>query len=115
MLIDPAVLQMLKTLRMPGKPDPVAEILQVFEADGRQVLGRLQLAVRSDDGEATHRTAHRLKGAAANLGAIELQGRLLHIEQSTAEGLLPDDIPALVEQLPALFQQTLLELHREAG
>jgi HPt (histidine-containing phosphotransfer) domain-containing protein len=114
MLVDPAMLAMLKDLRLPGQPDPVEEILTVFEADGQRMLARLQLAARNQDARGAHEAAHRMKGSAANLGAVALQGRLQAIETVTKESGLPADLDEEVARLTALFRETVDHLKRLA-
>ncbi|MCB9669680.1 MAG: Hpt domain-containing protein [Alphaproteobacteria bacterium] len=114
MLVDAAMLEMLAELRIPGQPDPVTEILAVFEADGRRVLGMLRVAAQGQDARGVHEAAHRMKGASANLGAIALQQRLLVLEQATRDGGLPDGLDDEVTEVADLFSRTLVELDRLA-
>lgn len=112
MLVDPAMLEMLAELRLPGQPDPVLEILQVFEADIERVLGVLQVAAASGDGRGVHEAAHRMKGASANVGALRLRARVEALEAATRSHELPDDLQRSLDELPALVRETLVELKR---
>lgn len=114
MLVDPAMISMLKELRLPGQPDPVAEILQVYEADGRRMLAKLQLAIRNHDARQIHEAAHRLKGSSANLGAVALQARLHELEAITMDGTLPEALDDELDVLGAMFEQSLIALQHLA-
>lgn len=114
MLVDPSMLEMLSELRMPGQPDPVHEILQVFEADIERVLGVLQVAAASGDGRGVHEAAHRMKGASANVGAVALREKLFFVEGATRDHQLPNGVHGVVDELPLLVRQSIDELWRLA-
>ncbi len=110
MLIDPAMLHMLKELRMPGQPDPIAEILTVFEAVGHRMLARMRLACDNQNTKEVHEAAHRMKGSAANLGAVRLQERLGILETQTKSAPWTAAIPVAVAGIPELFEASVVEL-----
>ena len=90
---------------MPGtQEDPVAEILAVFASDGELVLDRLEQAARRAEAATVVAEAHRLKGAAANVGASSLASHLKRVEQAGREGILTD---ADLDAVRPLFQRTL--------
>lgn len=109
MQLDTAILDMLCDLGAPGEPDPLAEILDVYEEDAAQVLERLEAAVAADDPEAIRRAAHRLKGASANVGARGLAARLAIVEQTSDRGATPA-LRALVVEVREAFPATLAAL-----
>lgn len=109
MLVDPSMVEMLKELQMPGMPDPVVEILEIFEADAVQVVARLQDAAEAGDIEGVRMAAHRLKGAAGNLGATELCRVLSRVEEAARSGLLRT-VASEVASTPQLVAATLKEL-----
>lgn len=112
MLIDPSMLEMLSSLRSPGEPDPLREILEVYRDDGAQVLARLEAAVAAADTDATRRAAHRLKGSSGNLGAIALSAVLAEVERDSPNGITPA-IHDAVARVRVLFAETLtaIEAH----
>ncbi|HEY1191699.1 MAG TPA: PAS domain S-box protein, partial [Gemmata sp.] len=55
--------------RLGGDEELFAEVAGLFQADAQKFLTELREALRADNAEALHRTAHGLKGAAGYLGA----------------------------------------------
>ena len=114
MLMDPSMLEMLSSLRSPGEPDPLREILDVYREDGAQVLDRLQAAAEADDWDATRRAAHRLKGSSGNLGAVALSAVLAVIEREAPEGITPR-IHEAVARARTLFDETVAAIEAHCG
>ena len=50
-------------------PDELRELLEGFLEQARELLGQVREAMAVDDAQAVRRSAHTLKGAAANIGA----------------------------------------------
>lgn len=99
-VIDPAVIAGLRQLRISGKPDPLAGLIDLFlhEAPGR--LEAMRQASTSKDVNAMTRTlaaASALKGSASNLGACNLAALSDEIEQITKTGVLADVAPVLAK------------------
>lgn len=109
MFVDPSMISMLAELRIPGEPDPVEEILGVFENDAVEVMRWIADAHAARDAEALRRASHRLKGAAANVGAAELAQALARVEQAARAGDI-DAATADVARLPELFRESLTAL-----
>lgn len=109
MIVDPSLLTMIRGLRVPGQPDPVVEILGLFHDDAFAMLATLQQARDAGDLEATRRAAHRLKGAAANLGAHRLVAELAAIEGCADRGDL-DGARRGIDALPDVLDRTLAAL-----
>lgn len=104
------MLSMIRDLRLPGHPDPVLEILTIFDVDTRSVLAELDRARRTGDLGAIRRGAHRLKGAASNLGASGMVELLTTIERAALAGDVDGAGSALAE-LPDVFERTLRTLY----
>ncbi|HOC56995.1 MAG TPA: response regulator [Verrucomicrobiota bacterium] len=100
-VIDPVVIAGLHQLRTPGKPDPLAEIIDLFLQEAPAHLQALESAVAQNDHTSLARTfsaAVRLKGSAMNLGARNLAALCDEIEQTARNWSLADDVPPLLEQ-----------------
>lgn len=100
-VIDPVVIAGLRQLRTPGKPDPLAEIIDLFLQEAPAHLQALESAVAQNDHTSLARTfsaAVRLKGSAMNLGARTLAALCDEIEQTARNWSLAEDVPPLLEQ-----------------
>ena len=79
-----------------GDPDEERELLDLFFEQADLSISELETALNSDDDEAWKKAAHRLKGAAANLGANMLSSACAEAEkryedsQALKEGMLAD-------------------------
>jgi two-component system, sensor histidine kinase and response regulator len=97
-VIDPVVIAGLRQLRMPGKPDPLAEFIALFLKEAPGQLAAMEQAITSNDIDAVARTgstATGLKGSASNLGARNLAALCDEIEQAARTGWLADAKPVL--------------------
>jgi len=100
-VIDPVVIAGLRQLRMPGKPDPLVELIDLFLQEAPEQILFLETAVAQNDHTSLARTfsaASRLKGSAINLGARILAALCDEIEQ-TARNWSLADIPPLIDRV----------------
>ncbi len=99
-VIDAAVIASLRQLRLPGKPDPLARLIDLFLSEAPNRLDDMQKAITSNDVNSMTRTleaASALKGSASNLGARNLAALSDEIEQITKTGVLTDIAPVLAK------------------
>jgi two-component system, sensor histidine kinase and response regulator len=99
-VVDPVVIAGLRQLRMPGKPDPLAELIDLFLQEAPAQIQALATAVADNDSSSMARTfsaAAALKGSAINLGARNLAALCDEIEQ-TARLYSMADLPPLIER-----------------
>lgn len=97
-VIDPVVIAGLRQLRLPGKPDPLAELVDLFLAEAPAQLSAMAKAIASNESDSIARTvsaASGLKGSAFNLGARNLAALCDEIEQAARTGWLADAKPVL--------------------
>lgn len=109
-VIDPVVIASLRQLRMPGKPDPLAELIDLFLQEAPRHIQALEAAVAQNDHTSLARTfgaASSLKGSASNLGACNLAALCDEIEQTARNWSLAD--------VPPLIERTRQELTRVRG
>lgn len=102
-VIDPVVIAGLRQLRMPGKPDPLVELIDMFAQEAPEQIKALERAVSENDYTSLSRTlsaAASLKGSASNLGARKLAALCDEIEQTAKNWSLAEVLP-LVERARA--------------
>jgi CheY-like chemotaxis protein/HPt (histidine-containing phosphotransfer) domain-containing protein len=68
-IIDAEALNNLRSLRMDGEPDPLAELVELFLNDTPERIAQLHTALKNCAAYDLEATAHSLKGSAGNLGA----------------------------------------------
>jgi len=112
-VLDPSLLDSLRTLRFEGEPDPLAEVVDLFLRDTPQRIREASDAAGRRDASALRVAAHTLKGSANNLGARRLGVAAGRLETEAASGRweeAPGDLLAAVEAeflalLPVLAAQ----------
>lgn len=99
-VVDPVVIAGLRQLRMPGQPDPLVELIDLFLEEAPAQIQTLATAVAQNDASSMARTfsaAAALKGSASNLGARNLAALCDEIEQ-TVRLYSMSDLPPLIER-----------------
>ena len=97
-IIDPIVIAGIRQLRTPGKPDPLAEFIDLFLREAPAGLDAMSEAVAKNDATSLARVvsaAAALKGSAGNLGARPLAALCEEIEQTARNWLLADAKPVI--------------------
>lgn len=94
-------------------------ILGYFREDGTRSVEEIEQAMRAKDPVAMVLAAHKLKGEALQLGALQLSITIETIEM-TARACIehhdtPDDIIELVVALRPMFEETLAILEQDAS
>lgn len=84
--VDPDVLAMLADLQEPGEPDLLEELVVLFLRDTPERLAAIGDALAAGDLDGAARSAHSLKGSAANLGAGRLQDLAAIAESRARDG-----------------------------
>jgi HPt (histidine-containing phosphotransfer) domain-containing protein len=85
-ILDPAVLDVLRSLTAPGEPDVLSEVLRMFLVEVPPRMDRLRNAWASGNIEEVHRTAHSLKGSAGNIGANALFAVCKELDDKSRSG-----------------------------
>lgn len=88
------------------------EIAAVFERQGETLIASLQQAALANDREACQNLAHKLRGAASNLGLSRLAIQAAKVEQSLVRSGPETDWALHVEALMLDYARTLQELKR---
>ncbi len=113
-VIDPIIIAGLHQLRTPGKPDPLAELIDLFLREAPMELDTMSDAVAKNDLSSLSRTISAvtaLKGSAGNLGARNLAALCDEIEQ-TAKTWMLSDVPPLIERAREEFSRVRVALER---
>jgi len=110
--LDQARLDMIRSLQRPGRPNVLKKIIELYGQDSPVLLRAIRDAVSNGDDVLLQESAHSLKSASANLGAVSLAAICKEIEdmgcqkKSAAAG-------ELLVALEGSFQETLAALARE--
>ena len=107
--VDARVLLGLRAFRVPGEPDPVERLVELFVRDAPARLSRIRTAVQENDPHALEEAAHALKGSTSTLGARTMQELCAALEDRASSGNL-EGSSALVDALEAAFERTRREL-----
>lgn len=116
-LLDQRRLNMIRSLQRPDRPNVLGKIIELYQQNSPPLLRAIRDAVSSGDHLALQESAHSLKSASANLGAVKLaalckeledmghhennegaKGLLINLEQSFQEAL--DALATELEKIP---------------
>src|SRR3989454_2476947 len=108
--VNSGTLDRLRDLRVPGQPDPVVEIIDLFLQQTPDLLRSLKKAFGEKDLESVGTTAHTLKGSCANLGAEQMAAWCRELESMARQGTLPSagKLPVQLEHEFAAVRQILV-------
>jgi HPt (histidine-containing phosphotransfer) domain-containing protein len=85
-LVDPDLLRELTEFRVPGEPDPVEDVVELFlDLTPARLLQLTEAAARRDP-QVLRAIAHTLKGSAGTVGALAMQSAATDLEQSARDG-----------------------------
>ena len=98
--LDGAALADLRQLQMPGEPDILQELLDLFQSETPPLLDQIGAAVAADDSEGLMRAAHSLKGSSSNLGARRLAAIGAKLEKLGREGTTTGAAPLVARLEP---------------
>lgn len=113
-VLDPSVLDALRSLTPPGEPDVLSEVLNLCLAEVPPRLERLRNAWAAGDIQAVHRVAHSLKGSAGNIGANALFAACRDLDDRSRAGDAAA-IPSLIETVAAEYGRVEIEIKRLIG
>jgi CheY-like chemotaxis protein/HPt (histidine-containing phosphotransfer) domain-containing protein len=84
--VDPSALEALRALQQPGRPDPAAEMVEMFLQEAPASLHDMGTAITRYEAEKVEHAAHSLKGAASSIGAKRLAELCDSMEQEANKG-----------------------------
>ena len=88
--VDPSVLDALRSLQKPGKPDFLDQVLKIYLENASKLILAMEIAVESQNLEEFGKAVHALKSSSANVGAIRLSSLCKRVEEQTRSGLMPN-------------------------
>jgi HPt (histidine-containing phosphotransfer) domain-containing protein len=99
--LDPAVLDTLRQLTLPGEPDVLTDVLRLFLDEAPKKIRALQAAFDAGDAPQMARLAHSLKGSSGNIGAGALMDVCRRLDELAAAG----DLTRIAPLLAALTEE----------
>jgi HPt (histidine-containing phosphotransfer) domain-containing protein len=110
-VLDPAVVSGLRQLTLPGEPDVLIQVFNLFLDEVPRRIDRLRNASAAGNIEEVHRVLHSLKGSAGNVGARRFYEVCRQLDASGTPGGLPD-AAALMAALGVEFGKVEAEIRR---
>ncbi len=108
------VLEQIRALRRPGRPDPVAKILTSFLESSATYVSAIHQAVAHQDAEALFHAAHALKSSSAMIGAMGLSSVLGDFELLGRQGNVAGSHERMAE-LDAVYEAVRQAVLNELG
>lgn len=86
-------------------------LLPIFREETSMLIAQIRCAVNASDSEGLQLTAHKLKGSASVLGALEVRQFSIQIMDNASEGVYPNaEALQLLEQSVEQFYSAALAL-----
>jgi HPt (histidine-containing phosphotransfer) domain-containing protein len=101
----------MRAFRVPGGPDPVARLIELFLRDAPGRLARIRAALQQNDAQALQDAAHALNGSASTLGVFRMQELCAELEDLAQSGSA-DGAAEVVQALEAAFERARPELEQ---
>jgi HPt (histidine-containing phosphotransfer) domain-containing protein len=113
-VLDPDTLSQIRALEEPGQTSLLAELMEAFRNSSYGDLTRLKSALKRDDHQTVLDAAHRIRGAAAALGADRVRSIAQTLEQCGRQQSL-DGAAEHLAALETACAQALVALAHEVG
>ncbi|QXE90105.1 response regulator [Geomonas subterranea] len=94
--IDPAVLDEIRALQLPGKPDLLVKVVGSFMKSSPLLLASMREGLSGGDPQGVRQAAHTLKSSSASLGCLGLSETCRQLELLTVEGGMEGAEPLLL-------------------
>src|SRR5205807_8693706 len=107
--VDPRVLLGMRSFQVPGDPDPVKRLVELFLRDAPERLTRIRAALDQKDAQTLQDTAHALKGSTSAVGAHRMEQLCAELEDRAAAEAL-EGSGVIVQALEAAFERARTEL-----
>jgi HPt (histidine-containing phosphotransfer) domain-containing protein len=112
--LDPAVVERLRQLTVPGEPDVLAQVLSLFLEEAPRRIDRIRGALQARDASEMHRAAHSMKGSAGNIGATGLFAICREVDDRARVGDL-SGAGQLLDDLAREYERVEAEIARLIG
>ncbi|MCO5168310.1 MAG: Hpt domain-containing protein [Planctomycetes bacterium] len=114
-MTDPIDAAVIDELRAILDDDAVAELFLLYLDDAPRTLAALSEAAGRGDAPGVRAAAHRLKGAAAGVGAHEVEGRAREVELEALAGRVDAERVAALRAAAARAEEALRGAWTDAG
>ena len=104
--INSAMLQSLKELQRPGRPNLLNQLLTLFTRDSKEITNQMQDAVVEQQRDVLQRAAHTLKSSSANLGAETFAAKCRAVEHAAQEAQW-EKLAQLIDEIVADIPQVI--------
>jgi HPt (histidine-containing phosphotransfer) domain-containing protein len=111
-ILDPTVLEDLRSLQAPGEPSVLAQVIHAYLKNAQPLLEVLRGYSGSHQQESLRIAAHTLKSSSANVGALRLSGMCRRLEECCVEGVT-ENVDRLISAILVEFERALEPLKRE--
>ena len=112
-LLDPAVIESIRCLRQPGRPDPLQKVISLYLESAATLMDQMRNGLADGHADEVRTAAHALKSSSLNLGARAFGATCRRIEAQGREGKLDEGRVALAGA-EAQFAELVAELKRLA-
>ena len=109
-VLDPAVVDSLRQLTLPGEPDVLSEVLRLFLDDVPRRVERLKAAWQDGNAAELQRAAHSLKGSSSNIGARQMSDICNQLDERGKAGDLTGT-QRLLDSLEEEYGRVESEIH----
>jgi signal transduction histidine kinase/DNA-binding response OmpR family regulator len=112
--IDERVLEGVRALQMPGRPDVVQRAVRMYLESTPALLSQLERGAATGDVDALRHASHSLKSSSASIGALVMSARCARLEAMARSGDVPD-AASVVQSIADEFRrvETALAEHVE--
>lgn len=110
--IDLTVIETLQQVQVPGEPNLLVELIDLFVSEAPTKLDNLRTALQQKDYVQVRRVAHNLKGGSGSLGANPMMKVCAEIEQKCKNNSL-ENLDSLLVQLEMEFMRAEYVLIKE--
>ena len=104
-VIDQAIIQGIRKLQKPGRPDLLKELISLFIETSESHLKILRASVENQDLGTVAHIAHSIKSSAANLGALKLSKQCIELEKIGNGDLRPERLSSALYQLEEAYHE----------
>ena len=110
--IDTKKIEELKELVDEDDPCFLIELLEDYMNDSKENLKAIRYAIQAKDAVTVVKTAHKLKGASSNIGAVNMTALSKRLEHLGREETLNGAVE-IIDQLEVEFVEVKSELEKE--
>ena len=111
-ILDLSIIEGIRALGNEGDIPFLNQIVELFYSETTKLINKIKQNYSEGDIESLQVNSHTIKGASANIGAVELSGIGAEIE-NICKGKSLTNIDNLIVKLEDCFERTKLALNEE--